>query len=53
MFASEITRQAMLAHTDDLMRAAAQQRRPRTPSKTPRAARRPVLRLLTRRVRSA
>jgi hypothetical protein len=47
---SEITRQAVLAHTDDLMRAAARQR---TPNETPRAARRPVLRSLTRRLRSA
>jgi hypothetical protein len=53
MFASpEMIRQAVLAHTDDLMRAAARERRARTPSKTPRADRRPVLRSLTRRTRS-
>jgi hypothetical protein len=50
MFASpEMIRQAVLAHTDDLMRAAARQRRPR---ETPRDTRRPILRSLTRRTRS-
>jgi hypothetical protein len=50
MFASsEIIRQVVVAHTDDLMRAAARQRRPR---ETPRATRRPILRSLTRRTRS-